>query len=712
MADSVRTPVRRGRKSITATPSPRGAGSTRRKESPAVGSATNTKVVSEGVLPLQVERALQSFHPRTSSVGSISSADSSIKSPVFDRPIRSPVHDSPATSPEKDLTGMLDKVTPSKVLGRPQPERKDADFGQSPRPAAQARRKSSTTSPATRAALQRKSRPSIGLGPPPQDIPRASSAPNLGPQTNPGSSWENPICIDNDELSNGLGCLTLGELTNATTSGKHSRTASVASGHPADGRRSQTTSASGRMEGKAVNEVGGTDFVGELDDTISNKMDWEPSANTELPVCPTDAGSTSPKAGNAVSPTLRAASSREDINEHVKTRSTPACSSAPPDLDITVPTRTLTSLRVSVPEQPPAVANSQHLEDITDMMSTSGEDETSKSSEDDVRSESDARSEPGDFVGEESFEANFAEHSDLDDTGSESNAAPPYPAFRRYREEFYDKKQIEAKLILRMRKGAKQKQKDDAPEPQQEENGTPRRRKPSNSGKSHKDKGYIYVYSSTSPVCKDKYFKTGWTAAQDPKGRENQQKDCGMEIYSVEDKLQRAFYFSGLVDVLIQIELHEERRKFSCSEHKGKHGGPVVHEEWYEIEPERLLKVIEKWRSWITESDPYDWDGSLKPRWVWKLDLLDKNREGVDLDYILQPFTWWQDLSYRWDVAVKYCDKISCQGAKFLKITADTALFLFMFFVFILLVCQLGINAGSFCFVTFVVGLWLFLSRK
>lgn len=730
MANSTQS-TRPGRKSTGGTSSPAAADRSnaiaiRQRNFPSVEPAVNRKVVSEVETPQMVLNSRPS-HSSKSSVASTSSffsTESSKRSSLFDPPTSSPSQDSLPTSPE-DSTPEFNQGTPSKVSVRPGLQKTDDDVqlssgSESPALNARKRRKDSMTSKAPKIGSRRTLRFSSSQKQPLRDIQKSSSAPNLVPQANLGSSRENPIIIDGDQLPTTLSHSTLERADDATKSATDSRAALSELGALAAGQRSRTSSASGRIEGRVNGQVVRSDVVSKPGDEIDNTMDREPSP-----------GHSQLRPRGASPATLPTVAHVSNIEERVEANSTPKHSPTPYSSCIAPGSETSTPSKVSSNSQRKAVdQNTNHTEHEISTESCLVENEPSGMPEDDSRSEpdggletshlaesiplletrspanvgwdsddlsepSDPRADPGrpadsgsdsdmssmlsfDHDLNESYEEEFElEIASPHSTAPAADGEPSYPDWREWEKDYNDK-DIQIRLMKMIR----------AKIP-----------KPING----REEGSIYIY--TSPTCKG-YFKVGLTYGNIP-ARIQAQKKCGLILERVEDPHQARFRHAGLVDKLIKWDLYHFRRKFPCKGCKSSsHGGPTKHGEWYEIELERLLMIIEKWRSWITmtENNPYNSDRALIPIWAWKLKILDE-KKSLDLGYqghlcqTLRPLTDSEINRYKRDWLIKGFRNIYDQGTKLHKTAMESFLFLLILSVFMFLVLELGLKVGLFCFV-------------
>lgn len=93
-------------------------------------------------------------------------------------------------------------------------------------------------------------------------------------------------------------------------------------------------------------------------------------------------------------------------------------------------------------------------------------------------------------------------------------------------------------------------------------------------------------------------------------------KECKVTHYyhhSQESKVQEIPHVSR-IEKLMHIELGNFRRKRKCN------GCGRLHKEWFEIGAVQVLKVFQKWRTWILKS-PYSLDGNLE--WKVKPEMLE-----------------------------------------------------------------------------------------
>ena len=140
---------------------------------------------------------------------------------------------------------------------------------------------------------------------------------------------------------------------------------------------------------------------------------------------------------------------------------------------------------------------------------------------------------------------------------------------------------------------------------------------------SEKDDGFIYVFEST---LYNGYVKIGRT--KNPIGdRMKQWGKCEIGCIYIEDSENAKFRHYVLVENLIHTELSNYRRIFKCKRcgighmlNPNKHESRVSHGEWFEIDKDKALEVVERWRRWAIEQEPYTLYGELRDFWDKKCD--------------------------------------------------------------------------------------------
>jgi T5orf172 domain len=701
------------------------------RNSPALGTAINEKFVPKLVTPSgpQTASGFQSCRsdgsrPPIGTVDSSSTTGSSINvNKVFDTPASSPPCDSNSTSPEEDAFSPHDNQLPVDYLRRIPPQRTDDDDQEpvgsgSPTVDRERRKKSSTKSRIAPILLIGTSRSSTNLKPPAIGRQRSSSAPTVASPTKPKPSSDNPsFSNDKYDLAFDFGKLSLGGRNDAITSPRTSRAGSRTLGKLAAEQTGRPSSASGRVERRVTNRVGKSPETSERNNSSNKDTDCGVRLDVRWS-----------KPEKALQPSLSAQSRIAGVEELNEPNNTPKESTMQLDPSALNAVRASRPIARSILVQRQVINDYVETEDHTtpgksssidnkpSEMSKDGSESGSDTESDtiyptdadtvlaanakprnleDSGAESDKESELSDPGDSESESNTSSEFIDLDDARSRSRSIPEedalpasdgerrYPDFHNFDEEACNDKDIKDDLIDLIKKKI--------PKP-----------------KPGKEKGSIYVYSS--PACPG-FFKIGLTHSTIKK-RVKKQKKCGFAISRIEDCNHRRFRYAKRVDDLIKKDLNDVRRKFTCKNHKNNSGGPMNHGEWYEMDLERLLQVIEKWRSWITlpENNPYDQDGVLIPRWEWKLDKHCANRKDLHLDHFAKPFTHWEDLMYRKDWFVGTFKDLYAQGRRFHKGVTDSTLFVVIMSTLLFLVGNLGLQAGLTCFVILATTIMIILS--
>ena len=155
--------------------------------------------------------------------------------------------------------------------------------------------------------------------------------------------------------------------------------------------------------------------------------------------------------------------------------------------------------------------------------------------------------------------------------------------------------------------------------------------------KFNQDQGFIYIFKSLKYPG---YVKIGKTK-QTPEERISDWKTkCKFTCHHIKDENDKRFQYYGIVELLVQAELWNERRKFKCPKCKTKHrlelgkSKNTEHGEWYGITEAHALQVVEKWRNWVVTQRPYRHDGVLRDVWKWKHNQAMELGNGKEVDWI------------------------------------------------------------------------------
>lgn len=157
--------------------------------------------------------------------------------------------------------------------------------------------------------------------------------------------------------------------------------------------------------------------------------------------------------------------------------------------------------------------------------------------------------------------------------------------------------------------------------------------------------GYIYIFRSKPDAFPgSKYVKIGMTKQTPEKRKRKWENQCNFECILIEDAKDKRFLHPQAVERIIHTELYNERRKYTCNEcghgHDLELGADGVratateHGEWFEITEVKALEVVNKWRDWVINTDPYRPDGSLRARWEWKCKAGSYWMNGTEADWI------------------------------------------------------------------------------
>jgi len=146
--------------------------------------------------------------------------------------------------------------------------------------------------------------------------------------------------------------------------------------------------------------------------------------------------------------------------------------------------------------------------------------------------------------------------------------------------------------------------------------------------KSNTKDGFIYIFECSS--FPEGYVKIGHTDLLPEERLKAWEKQCSILISRISDPHDKKFRHHEIVEALVHAELWNKRRTYQC-------WCNTNHIEWFEIRKEEALAVVEKWRSWVINMQPYKNNGSLRARWIWKHDQAMNSKE-IDLA-ILKQFT-------------------------------------------------------------------------
>ncbi|KFY52242.1 hypothetical protein V496_08587 [Pseudogymnoascus sp. VKM F-4515 (FW-2607)] len=159
-----------------------------------------------------------------------------------------------------------------------------------------------------------------------------------------------------------------------------------------------------------------------------------------------------------------------------------------------------------------------------------------------------------------------------------------------------------------------------------------------------KKKGFVYIYKLGSS---EGHVKIGKSRQKHGERVKQWAKSCKLPFERISDPNDKMFLHYGIVEKLTHAELSDTRKTYKCEicNNKGR-----VHDEWFEVTEKRALEVIEKWRGWLVQQQPYELDGTLRGIWAWKRDKLSEaNTDDFDHWTILTWSDWSGYALYRTD---------------------------------------------------------------
>ena len=697
-----------------------GAGSQGRNHSSSTETAASKQIVPHLVAPSTPTSSIippdhsLGIRPSSESTKSCSTTGSSVRSnKSFDSPLCSPLWDSPQTSPEQ-ADPIENKAVPFKCQPRNKhrathDKSQEAYEMESPARAAGKRKKASSKDRVPPPLQEEASPSSNRLKPPVTERLRSSSAPSVPSPYKFKSSSIDPISLEVERyLIPGIANLNLKDKDDKTRSPRTARAASASLVQPTGESMGRSSSVSGRVEQRVTTEVKGATLSSGLDSKLGGKVDWEVSPGIQQPkpgkdshldtsappsaakIEEQDGAKSVPKDSSISSSSIhitatevgsrRSGTTLPMLQETIEIVITQTIHHTPgnsPPRVIRLVDRPSDHPRSSSAQQSPVNAGST----AGDVLEADIVPEADTESEADVVSEADTESE-ADNVSEADIVSEADTVSDIDAVPAADDELQ-YPVFERYHAVAYQQKDIQAELIRIINpKFAKMR------------------------AANKLERGYIYVLSFPSRIRaagagteqKYEYFKVGYTRAT-PIKRILQQNKCGFPVIAIPDEKQRSFNFAGIVDDLIKCDLREYRRRFPCKFHTRTKAGASCskHGEWYECEVKRVLDCIEKWRGWVTKCDPFDPEGLLKPRWVWKLAILDQGKDGVDLDSVIQPFTWVEDLLYSMYWLTQQCRDLYAKRNELSTVMKNSPLLVFLSLFGLSLFYAQGLQPSSVC---------------
>lgn len=123
--------------------------------------------------------------------------------------------------------------------------------------------------------------------------------------------------------------------------------------------------------------------------------------------------------------------------------------------------------------------------------------------------------------------------------------------------------------------------------------------------------GIVYIFALASHPG---YFKIGKTSDL-PEARKKQwDSKCDLKYTCIPDPNNKRFRHYGIVETLVHAELCNERIKVKCTKCN------KTHIELFKVPVDRALEVVDKWRSWVINNNPYSYYGIVRETWKIKHD--------------------------------------------------------------------------------------------
>lgn len=157
--------------------------------------------------------------------------------------------------------------------------------------------------------------------------------------------------------------------------------------------------------------------------------------------------------------------------------------------------------------------------------------------------------------------------------------------------------------------------------------------KPEKSDKS----GWVYI--AESKEYGPEKLKIGKTKGA-PGKRIRKLQDCRLELKDVIQKQRNPFYHFSFVEKAVHLELTNQRLKLKCILCTSKKMKESFHNEWFEVDRDKALRVVEIWRNWILIQEPFDSSGTLTPYWKWRVKQLEAFVSDVNWQAWTQPPGW------------------------------------------------------------------------
>jgi hypothetical protein len=134
--------------------------------------------------------------------------------------------------------------------------------------------------------------------------------------------------------------------------------------------------------------------------------------------------------------------------------------------------------------------------------------------------------------------------------------------------------------------------------------------------------GFVYIYKVEGS---NGHVKIGKSRQKQGKRLMQWNGLCKLKPERICDPNHRRLQYYGMVEELAQMELSNERKTYQCDVCRKMDGkSPKEHKEWFKVTEKHALEVVERWRGWLVQHQPYGLDGTLLDIWEWKHNKLSK----------------------------------------------------------------------------------------
>jgi hypothetical protein len=209
--------------------------------------------------------------------------------------------------------------------------------------------------------------------------------------------------------------------------------------------------------------------------------------------------------------------------------------------------------------------------------------------------------------------------------------------------------------------------------------------------------GFVYIYKVQGS---NGHVKIGKSRQEHGKRLKQWKSQCKLNPVPISDPNHKIFQYYGMVEKLAQMELSDRRKTYQCDVcRKGGSNSPKdarkEHEEWFEATEKHALEVIERWRGWLVQHQPYGLDGTLLGIWEWKRNKLSKTNTVDFKEWVI--LTQFDEYAYTWHKIDDYLKKqlqqpvlrsslvINAAVAAVTLIWCESGAFLSLFFAIVIL---------------------------